>query len=48
MYLRVDTASPRPTEEVEVGAMGIPSASQVKEGRGEPEAEQVRRREEEE
>ena len=44
----METVSPRPAEEVEVGAMGRPSLSQVKVGRGEPEAEQVRRREGEE
>ena len=48
IYLRVETASPRPADEAEVGAMGRPSFIQVKEGRGEPEAVQVRRREEEE
>ena len=47
-YLRVETVSPRPADEAEVGAMGRPSFIQVKEGRGEPEAVQVRRREEEE
>ena len=44
----METASPRPADEAEVGAMGRPSFIQVKEGRGEPEAVQVRRREEEE
>ena len=48
IYLRVETVSPRPADEVEVGAMGRPSLSQVKEGSGEPEAEQVRRSEVEE
>ena len=48
IYLRVETTSPRPADEAEVGAMGRPSFIQVKEGRGEPEAVQVRRREEEE
>ena len=47
LYRRVDIASPRPAEEVEVEAMGSPSLIQVKEGRGEPEAEQVSREEEE-
>ena len=48
LYRRVDIASPRPAEEVEVEAMGSPSLIQVKEGRGEPEAEQVSRSREEE
>ena len=43
LYRRVDIASPRPAEEVDVEAMGSPSLIQVKEGRGEPEAEQVSR-----
>ena len=47
LYRRVDIASPRPAEEVDVEAMGSPSLIQVKEGRGEPEAEQVSREEEE-
>ena len=48
LYRRVDIASPRPAEEVDVEAMGSPSFIQVKEGRGEPEAEQVSRSREEE
>ena len=48
LYRRVDIASPRPAEEVDVEAMGSPSLIQVKEGRGEPEAEQVSRTREEE
>ena len=47
LYRRVDIASPRPAEEVDVESMGSPSLIQVKEGRGEPEAEQVSREEEE-
>ena len=48
LYRRVDIASPRPAEEVDVEAMGSPFLIQVKEGRGEPEAEQVSRTREEE
>ena len=48
LYRRVDIASPRPAEEVDVESMGSPSLIQVKEGRGEPEAEQVSRSREEE
>ena len=47
LYRRVDIASPRPAEEVDVESMGSPSLIQVKGGRGEPEAEQVSREEEE-
>ena len=48
LYRRVDIASPRPAEDVDVESMGSPSLIQVKEGRGEPEAEQVSRSREEE